>query len=233
MQRLKSTYFPKLAYDPEILRALYAESRHTLYHMAALSYLHRNPLVRWVVARRMRIVMDMLDLGEGRTLLDYGCGTGILFLQLPPRPDTYYGVDLEDWPAEKVLSHHRRDDVQLLKVSEWEAKIPDGSLDYLVALEVLEHVEDLPSIIKVFRKKLKPAGKLVVSGPTENFFYQVGRKIAGFKDEYHERDIKDVCAEILAEGFKEELKYALPLGGPFSAFLIYRYGLSKGGEQPG
>ena len=41
---------------------------------------------------------------------------------------------------------------------------------------------------------LKPGGRLVVSGPTENILYQIGRKLAGpeYSGEYHERGIAEI-----------------------------------------
>ncbi len=45
---------------------------------------------------------------------------------------------------------------------------------------------------------LKPNGQLVVSGPTENFLYQIGRKIAGpeYSGAYHERGIAEIKREL-------------------------------------
>lgn len=212
-----------IIYDEAYLRQLYQESKDTLLEMAAPSYLHSNPFIRWIVKRRMQIAISYLDLSGGKTLLDFGCGAGILFLQLPSRPQTYSGVDLELWPAQKMLAHYKRDDVRLFAGNEWLAAIPDGSLDNIAALEVLEHVADLPGLLQHFKRKLARAGRLVLSGPTERAIYKLARRISGFSGHYHVRDIFDIRAALKAAGFVEKRKWALPLSGIFTLFIVSHY----------
>ena len=44
------------------------------------------------------------------------------------------------------------------------------------------------------RTLLKPGGQVVISGPTENIFYKLGRALAGpeYSGDYHERGIVEV-----------------------------------------
>jgi hypothetical protein len=42
------------------------------------------------------------------------------------------------------------------------------------------------------RRLLRPDGKLLVCGPTENWIYKLGRRIVGFSGEYHHRSIADI-----------------------------------------
>lgn len=39
---------------------------------------------------------------------------------------------------------------------------------------------------------LKPDGTLLVSGPTESWWYRLGRRVVGFSGEYHVRSIHDI-----------------------------------------
>ena len=73
-----------------------------------------------------------------------------------------------------------------------------NSFDLIIALDVLEHVPDLPKTLSDLFSILKPNGKLIVSGPTENILYQIGRKIAGpeYSGAYHERGIAEIKYEI-------------------------------------
>lgn len=215
----------KIHFDETYLRELYQRSQATLLEMAAPSYLHRNPLIRGIVAWRMRKAMGFLDLERGKNLLDFGCGAGILFLQLPQDGRTYYGVDLELWPAEQMLAHHGRKDIQLFASDDWADKVANNSLDNLTALEVLEHVEDLHDLLATFKTKLKPGGRLIVSGPTENTAYQIARKISGFSGEYHVRDIFAIREAIRATGFVRKHSAYLPLPGPACLFMVDQYSL--------
>lgn len=216
----------KITYDAEHLKKLYNRSQETLLEMAAPSYLHPNPLIRWIVGRRMREAISFLNLEEGASLLDFGCGAGILFLQLPNDGRAYIGVDLELWPAEGMLAHHGRADVKLYDSQTWVSQVEDQSLDNITALEVLEHVSDLPALLSTFRQKLAPGGRLVVSGPTENSMYKMARRISGFSGDYHVRDIFEIRDAIRQAGFSLEQKTELPLPGPFCLFSVERYRLA-------
>ncbi|MFQ5612219.1 MAG: class I SAM-dependent methyltransferase [Anaerolineae bacterium] len=214
----------KLTYQREALEELYRRlppARRD--EMALPSYLHRNPLIRWLVARRINVVLDLLDFRPGQSVLDFGCGAGMLLLQLPPGGGFYYGVDLLIWPAQQFLAAHGRGDPVLLEAAGWPQQVPAGGLDSIVALEVLEHVEDVPEVLRLFRRKLKPEGRLIVSGPTENFLYQLGRRIAGFSGEYHHRDIFEIVGDVEGAGFSPEKQVRLPLPGPLALFLIGVY----------
>lgn len=91
------------------------------------------------------------------------------------------------------------------------------------ALDVLEHVDDLPGTLSHLMRLLKPGGQLVVSGPTENLFYQIGRKLAGpeYSGAYHERGIAQIKRELLKIARIEHiatLYQPIPLFEVFTAF---------------
>lgn len=96
------------------------------------------------------------------------------------------------------------------------------SFDVIVALDVLEHVKDLPHTLKELLSRLKPGGQLIVSGPMENILYQIGRKLAGpeYSGVYHERGVSEI-REALAKQAKVEhiatLYWPMPLFEIFSA----------------
>lgn len=207
----------------ELLRKLFSDDDPVTYEMALQSYLHSNPLVGWIVAWRMNIALDLVGPIQGRSLLDYGCGLGVLLLQFPERSAILFGTDLHVDPAEKVLAGHGRDDVTLFTVSEYDHHIQDNSLDVIVSLEVLEHVDDLMSTVQLLYRSLKPGGRLVVSGPSENKFYGILRKIAGFTGEYHHRNIYDIVDQICKQGFKVNRKKTIPLLAPLDVFAIYEF----------
>ena len=91
----------------------------------------------------------------------------------------------------KLVTDRGLVNVRLLELAEVESTIEAGSLDYVVATDVLEHVPDLGSCIATFARLLRPAGLLVMSGPTETALYRLGRLLAGFagKEHYHHTDV--------------------------------------------
>lgn len=215
----------RIRYDAKYLRELYVQSQATLLEMAAPSYLHSNALIRLIVKWRMQCALDYIDLSKDRNLLDFGCGAGILLLQLPQDGRKYYGVDLEIWPAQQMLDHHGRKDIELIKADKWSGEIAAASINNITALEVLEHVEDLPGTVAAFKRRLAPHGRLIISGPTENRIYGLARKISGFSGEYHRRNIFDIEEALEKAGFVCIRSRKIPIPGPFCLFVVAQYRL--------
>jgi SAM-dependent methyltransferase len=95
-----------------------------------------------------------------------------------------------------------------------------NSFDLINALDVLEHVSDLPRTLSDLLKLLKPGGRLVVSGPTENILYQMGRRLAGpeYSGEYHERGIGEIKREL---GRLARLRQIATLYWPIPLFEVF------------
>ncbi len=212
-----------LKFDKAILAELFSEEDPVTYEMALGSYLHKNPLVGGIVAWRMKLALGFVGDIQGKRILDYGCGLGILFLQLEEGRNQLYGTDLDVLPAGEVLNVHQRKDVELFPLGNIEEYIPDNSLDVITSLEVLEHVDDLLGTVMILKRKLKQGGKLIISGPTENGFYRLLRRIAGFSGEYHHRNIYQIVDLISEKGFVIDRRRTIPLPGPLDVFAIYRF----------
>jgi predicted TPR repeat methyltransferase len=92
----------------------------------------------------------------------------------------------------------------------------------IVAADVLEHIENLPAYLATFAAKLKSSGRLLISGPTENVIYKIGRILAGFggKGDYHHTDIDRLIDDIEANGFDCERVVNLPFALPPALFKI-------------
>jgi 2-polyprenyl-3-methyl-5-hydroxy-6-metoxy-1,4-benzoquinol methylase len=212
---------PRLKFDEKILSDLFSIDDPDTYEMALASYLHKNPFVRIIVAWRMQIALRFLGNYDDKKILDYGCGLGILFLQFIPSKAMLYGTDINIAPASKTLKAHNRSDIDLLLVRTLENDIESNTFDTIISLEVLEHVDDLRATILLLKDKLKKDGKFIISGPTENRFYGLLRRIAGFTGEYHHRDIYQIVSEIENVGFRITKKRVIPLPKPFDVFIIY------------
>jgi 2-polyprenyl-3-methyl-5-hydroxy-6-metoxy-1,4-benzoquinol methylase len=202
---------------------MYKIDPQTLDEMAFPSLFHANPLVRWITSTRLKKALSLIKLQGDLNLLDFGCGPAILLLQIPSDKGNLFGVDIELWPAERMVNHFKRNDIQLLHSKNWVDIVPDQILDYIVATEVLEHIGDVLPVLSNFRKKLKPGGKLIVSLPTENFIYQLGRKIAGFSGDYHQEEIVEIEKVCQSEGFSLEKKISIPAPGFFCLYKLFLF----------
>ena len=205
---------------------------HDRDEMAIPSYLHPNPALRWMAWRRLEVLAAraarILDRdGRARThdarAMDYGCGTGVLLPTLTRRCGEVIGVDLVLEPAKLTLETLSLGGVRLLEPDAAATDVEAGSVDLIVAGEVLEHVEPLAPTLERFARWLRPEGTLLVSLPTESALYRFGRRLAGFSGHYHHSNAALIHDRIVEHGFVPRGRWQVPLPGPFAIYWIVEY----------
>lgn len=201
--------------------------------MAIPSYLHGNPAMRWIAWRRVEVLAGLLEqvcserFADARpTVMDYGCGTGVLFETTSRFADRIYGVDLVLGASKLLVDECKLERVTLLDPTKAAQSIGDEELDIVLAAEVLEHVDPLEDTLELFKSRLRRDGMLLVSVPTENLLYRAGRRLAGFRGDYHHRDGATIDRQIRASGFKCEQMKKVPAGGPLAIYWVAAYRLS-------
>lgn len=196
--------------------------------MAVPSYLHRNPLIPWIVWRRLGAVLDLAGPRAlaGR-ILDFGCGAGAFLPSLASTGRTVLGLDPEPGPARALLRELGLE-VPVLGGDGLEGGVGPGELDLVVAVEVLEHLdEDLVPTLAALRTRLAPGGILVASLPTEGLIYGLARRVAGFSGHYHRRNATAVDAIVRGAGFRRTATRRLPFACPPWLFVVHRYEMEE------
>lgn len=161
------------------------------------AYTHRNPLINWLFWQRLRAAMRFIEArGPFRAALDFGCGSGVMLPFLARHAERVVGIDVDLLPF-RMMSRRLAfpASVEVHEAAETPLEsLPTGAFDLVTALDVLEHVADLPATLGHLVRTLAPGGCLLVSGPTENVFYKLGRRVAGpeYSGAYHERGIGEV-----------------------------------------
>lgn len=196
-------------------------SDHDRDEMAIPSYTHGNPLIRWLMWRRYQVIERLATLRPDMDVLEFGCGVGLFLPTLSGDGRTVQAIDLFPQFA-MALSEKLGLGVNFPKTIE---QVPDHSLDLLVAADVLEHVDDLPGWVRTFRKKIRDGGTVLVSGPTENLAYRIGRFVAGFsgKADYHHTNIDDIGRVFQENCFRLVRTVNLPLALPPHLFKVFRF----------
>jgi 2-polyprenyl-6-hydroxyphenyl methylase/3-demethylubiquinone-9 3-methyltransferase len=171
----------------------------TVYEQAVPSYTHANPLMAWLFWQRLRVVMRYLERIELGSVLDFGCGSGVLLPFLADRTSSVLAADLVSGPSEFLLRQLDRRAIPVITSPGFLSTLGDRSLDTIIALDVLEHVDDLERTVREFARALAPGGRVVVSGPTESAAYRMGRRLAGFTKHSHVRNIFQIEAAFMRE----------------------------------
>lgn len=194
----------KARFQPAVREILRTTHSDALDEAALPAYAHRNPLIDMVFWRRLSVAFDEARRHHGRRALDFGCGTGLMSEALAAAGFRVTAVDLDLGPKRLVgeqLAFSKSTtfiEGDLVKMD-----LAPESFDVIVALDVLEHISPVAPYVSAFERLLSPDGVLIVSGPTENGLYKLGRRLAGkeFTGHYHVSDIHDV-AESARERFE-------------------------------
>ncbi|MDB6169800.1 MAG: putative S-adenosylmethionine-dependent methyltransferase/MSMEI [Verrucomicrobia bacterium] len=120
----------------------------------------------WYYSGKRRFVRDWLlrvrPPKREDLLLDCGAGTGRFGQEMEPFCRVMVLDDHEE--ALKLLRRRFRAD-QILSLSGDTVPLPDASLEYVTALDVLEHVPDDAAVVRGFHRLLKPGGIAAVTVP--------------------------------------------------------------------
>ncbi len=126
-----------------------------------------NPLVRRLMTGFERTLDELLGRSEPSSLLDVGCGEGVLVerwaRRLPER--RVVGVDLQEESIQAGWAEHAAPNLEYRVMDTPELPFAAGEFDLVTAIEVLEHVPDPEQTL---REMARCAGRhLLVSVPRE------------------------------------------------------------------
>lgn len=102
----------------------------------------------------------------GRTVLDAGCGGGLLSEALARRGAHVTALDLAPEVLEVARAHARDSGVEvtyLLESAEEHARIHPGHYDAVTCMEMLEHVPDPQAVVAALGALVRPGGSIFLS----------------------------------------------------------------------
>ena len=120
------------------------------------------------IVERIPVVRDTalfavagLPPGEGRRLLDVGCGSGELLRRMEERGWAVTGVEPDPVAAEGA----RANGLDVRDGMLADAEFPDERFDAIVLSHVIEHVHDPIELLRECGRVLRPGGTLVIMTP--------------------------------------------------------------------
>jgi 2-polyprenyl-3-methyl-5-hydroxy-6-metoxy-1,4-benzoquinol methylase len=191
-------------------------------------YYSKNPAARWLFRQRLNTAVSFAAKTDCRSLVDLGCGDGLLVRYVLDR-----GLALADFQAIDIhpevarlngMFKGCRFSCQKLERTDF----ADGQFDAATCLDVLEHFEDLSAPVREIRRIVKPGGHLITSEPTETGFYKLLRFVLkGYFSkpdrksiDYHFQNAASVERALVDGGFAPVAKRSLPLPFPLDLFHI-------------
>jgi len=103
---------------------------------------------------------------QGEALIDVGCGIGEFTVRLKDRFHTLVGVDISQPEIEFAKKRIGNPSHVFLHCGKLESfHFPDEHFDVCLCLDVLEHVSDLPGLLKETHRILKRGGNIIVTVP--------------------------------------------------------------------
>jgi SAM-dependent methyltransferase len=131
------------------------------------------------VASRARTISELARnlRGGHRTIVEVGCSSGYMLKELRSAfPDALViGADYVGAPLRHLAE--TQPDLPLLQIDLTRCPLPDASVDGLVALNVLEHIEDDVGAVRQIHRILKPGGVAYIELPAGPALFDVHDKV--------------------------------------------------------
>lgn len=152
----------------------------------------------WFVVRRklLKSLLSSLDLNRNCITLDIGCGTGSNFKILRALGFNVIGLDQSIYALSLIKKK-----INFLLINGDLNKLPtqSNSTGIIIAMDILEHLEDDSNGIKEICRTLKKGGILILTVPAFGFLWGIQDVVTGHKRRYSKREI---LKKLKQEGFE-------------------------------
>lgn len=162
--------------------------------------LYETELNHWWYKVRRKIVKRLINQyvnNENIKILDVGCGTGQLMKELKDVGEIY-GIDFS---VHAIDFCRKRGLVEVKQGSATSIPYGDNSFDVILALDLLEHVEDDHEAIKEMKRVVKDKGIFIIFVPAFNFLWgrsdEIGKHFRRYSKERLLKVIKQNDLEVL------------------------------------
>jgi SAM-dependent methyltransferase len=165
----------------------------------------------WFSVRRklLKLILSSFALPQGSLALDIGCGTGSNLRLLGAQGLSVIGLDNSFYALSlaKIDTQYSlvNGDVNMLPIRA-------GSVALIIAMDILEHLENDRNGIRQFFQALRKGGPLVVTVPAFNWLWGIQDLVTRHKRRYRRKEMVNLLA---SQGF-EVLKSSY-----FNFFLFF------------
>jgi SAM-dependent methyltransferase len=132
--------------------------------------LRGEPSYVWRAGQERRLKM-ILEAGGNRLkgqVLENGCGVGMYVQHLAPYSGLVVGLEYEFYRAVEA----RRGSEHIVNAAGERLPFPNGSFDFILSHEVLEHVQNDRSTIEEMLRVLRPGGRIALFVPNRGYPFE-------------------------------------------------------------
>ncbi len=113
--------------------------------------------------RRRQVVFHLCRPGLGEKILDVGSGSGWFSIEMAQRGFDITALDLSEKNLERIKQSAPA--VKTAAADAYKTPFESGSFDWVIANEIIEHLENPVEALKEWRRILKPGGKVLLATP--------------------------------------------------------------------
>lgn len=181
--------------------------------------------IKYIQIYRFRTIAKLLGNRIFPKLLEFGTGSGIFLPELSKHCEKLYACDIHPHfeNIEYLLQNYNIKEYELKSQSIEKTDYPDNHFDAIVAVSVLEFVDDLQAAISEIKRILKPDGVFITICPMSSKFLDAILSLYSEKkpkEEFGESRI--YVAKTLEQNFKVIKKgYMMPIIGKL--FPVYTH----------
>lgn len=138
---------------------------------------------------------------EAKRVLDIGCGEGYGSAMLAEKAAHVVGTDCSQEVIEYAAAKYPLPNLEFRCMPAENHAFPDESFDFVVCLELIEHVSDYVTVMAEMRRLLKPGGILILSTPNKDVT-SPGREKPIHEFHAHEftiPELRGLCRKYFAE----------------------------------
>lgn len=155
-----------------------------------------HPLLGWLFQHRINVGLSLLTYPV-ESVLEVGCGSGILISTLIDVCQRYTGIDTELPVITPYLASFGEKAV-FRQMDICHTDFPDNFFDTIIIFSVFEHIRDLSAALKEVRRILKPQGQCIAGFPLVNSLMNSYFRFIGFNevDKCHINNSTRIIGEI-------------------------------------
>lgn len=157
----------------------------------------------------------MSDLGEGKKVLEIGCGQGVGtgLIKKYFKPSAIHAIDLDPKMIQRAKKKIQDKHITFEVGDASNLRFEDASFDAIFDFGIIHHIPNWREALKELNRLLKPEGQLILEDLSiDSFETRIGKILRLFLDHPYKQMFKrkDFYKELEALGFRVERQYSNP-----------------------